>query len=186
MNKKIFAIAMVALATVGGSSAFAARQDKKQDCTPDCPQKECTLDAKKCDKKDCKAQRPSPFDGLNLTADQQTKLDQLRDDARKEQQAIRQQAQADRQKAREDGKAFAEKARKDYLAKVKEILSPEQYVQFLENAYVNNAPHAKGAQLRNGKMRPAKDGAKIKGDRKGQRPDGKPGKSADKAEKSGK
>ncbi len=27
--------------------------------------------------------------------------------------------------------------RKDYLAKVKAILTPEQYVQFLENSYVN-------------------------------------------------
>ena len=40
-------------------------------------------------------------------------------------------------------KQFAERKR-DYLAKVKSILTPDQYVQFLENSYVDQPMMKKG------------------------------------------
>ncbi|MDE6276740.1 MAG: hypothetical protein K2M06_01380 [Muribaculaceae bacterium] len=185
MNKKIFAIAMMALVTIGGSSAFAARQDKKQECSAaDCAKKECIADSAKCDKQKCHKKGPktelyNPFEGLNLSADQQAKLDKVREDIRKEQQAARQQAQADRQKARSEAKTKADQGRRDYLAKVKEILSPEQYVQFLENEYVNAKRQFGSRMDAHGKaFRGKHDASKMKGKKKAQRPEGKPDKPA--------
>lgn len=71
---------------------------------------------------------PSPFDGLNLTADQQTALDALRTECRGQKAAEK--------KERACGAA---ERRKENLAKIKQILTPEQYVAFLENNFVNAA-----------------------------------------------
>ncbi|WP_303642941.1 hypothetical protein [uncultured Duncaniella sp.] len=73
---------------------------------------------------------------------------------------------ADRKAMREQ----AQKNRKDYLAKIKGILTAEQYVQFLENSYLNNRA---GVGSNNRKdMRNKKDGKKgMRGNRQGgQRP----------------
>lgn len=72
-------------------------------------------------------QRPNLFEGLNLTTEQQSQLEAL-----KGSRANNGQAQAEGQN-RPDRKA----KKQEFLAKVKGILTPEQYTQFLENAFVN-------------------------------------------------
>ena len=87
----------------------------------------------------------NPFEGLNLTADQQAKLEALKQNCP---------MKADKQKADKQDKKNDRKAdmmakriqgKRDFLAQVKSILTPEQYVQFLENSFVNG-------QNRQGKM----------------------------------
>ncbi|MDE5786734.1 MAG: hypothetical protein K2H98_09395 [Duncaniella sp.] len=101
------------------------------------------------------------FEGITLTPDQQTKLQELNASRAKAAKEKKEAAKAER-KAKGDNKKAA---RKDYLNSVKGVLTPEQYVIFLENAYVN-AP-AKLAQ-RDGKAHKGLKGdMKVRGDKKG-------------------
>lgn len=97
----------------------------------------------KCETRQCDAKvRPGQacanlFEGMNLTAEQQSQLKAL--------------TPCNSNKKREDRKErreAAQTARKEYLAKVKSILTPEQYVQFLENSYLNMAPRHGGDRVK--------------------------------------
>ena len=65
----------------------------------------------------------------------------------------------ERTRRKEGDEGTAQKDAKEYLAKVKEILTPQQYVQFLENAYLNQGGRPFGSP-RSGKqgMRQARNG----------------------------
>ena len=69
-----------------------------------------------------RAECANPFAGLDLTAEQQTALDALRANCRADRDSCRQQRT---------------EAKRERLAQIKAILTPEQYVKFLENAFVN-------------------------------------------------
>lgn len=125
-----------------------------------------------------KAPRYNPFDGLNLTEQQQTAINNLQNErrqactaaakAKKDQKADKQKAKADKQKV--DPKQKAEQrtaSRQAYLAKVKSILTPEQYTKYLENVYVNAAPAHGNKDAKKGGDRPGQRGQRG-GDR-GQR-----------------
>lgn len=157
MNKKLFAAAIVAL-----SGAFAV--NAQQVCTPQqaCKEQQCAPG------QDCRKQCPAlrgdkdarmcnPFEGLNLSADQQSKL-----------QALQQKCRTERKEAKAAEKATRREAgnerRKQMLADIKGILSPEQYVQFLENNFVRDGRD--GRQFCKGKDMQRRDGKKMR------RPDG--------------
>ena len=119
--KKIFiALSVIAAATFGVNAQNPSAKTV-------CPQAPCP-NVKAGDKARCTA--PNPFEGLNLTEQQQKKIDELR-------QATRQQKLANDsiRKANRDQKMrdFKNK-RSEYLKSVKAILTPEQYVQFLRTA----------------------------------------------------
>lgn len=119
-----------------------------------------------CDKKECdraprgdrKGQRPYLFRGITLTAEQQTQLNALRP-ARPEckdakcDKAKCEKAECDKSKNDKGGRRHDFKGhrpgahnpgmRAEYVKKVKEILTPEQYVVFLENIVIP-APQCKG------------------------------------------
>ncbi len=123
MNKKIF-IAALGLCAIASTAAFAQQPGNSES------------NKKENRAKDRNVRRapeaPNPFDGLNLSAEQQTKLDALKAErkANREAQAkLRQEAR----KAKRDGACAARAAQ---LAKIKKILTPEQYVKFLENSYL--------------------------------------------------
>lgn len=89
------------------------------------------------------------FDGLNLSAEQKSKLESLakeqkahcdknRKERKDKQEKFRQQRDKEQAQARENAK----KARRDHLKKIKEILTPEQYIQFLENNYLDSQSKA--------------------------------------------
>lgn len=175
MKKTILSLAVLLASSIGVSAlAQTPGQNARQavDATT-----AATVDAKKVKGERKNAPKHNPFEGLNLTEQQQARLDALKPTA--EQRA---QAKAEKQAKKEaDRKArFEQRAqqRRDYLAKVKAILSPEQYMQFLENNYVDNAPAkkmmGKKAGRKDGDRKDArrddrKGGMKHKG---GQRPDG--------------
>lgn len=124
-----------------------------------------------------KAKGMNPFEGLNLTEKQQSELKALAESRRAEMSK-----QKDQKK--QDMKAMKEKrqnARKEYLAKIKGILTPEQYVQFLENSWLKSGNQgranmgSKGQKAGKDGKTPGNNGKKGQRDgKKGQRPDRQP------------
>lgn len=152
MKKTLLSMAIV-IASMAGVSAFAQ--------TPgSCSKNTATECTKGCDKKD--GPRYNPFAGLNLTEKQQAELQALKPskDAKStdKQDKTKQIGKEDKQAMR---KQFTER-RRDYLAKVKSILTADQYVQFLENNYVDQ-PIMKGHGPKD--MAKGKDGKRM--DKKG-------------------
>ncbi|WP_301746935.1 Spy/CpxP family protein refolding chaperone, partial [uncultured Duncaniella sp.] len=150
MKKTILSIAVL-LASMAGITASAQSQNANPQAKTECATGNCT-------KKD--APKYNPFQGLNLTEQQQTQLKALKAEkggkcatgdqnanctkGSKDKKDKQQLSQAEKQAQR---KQFAEQRlqnRRDYLAKVKTILTPEQYVQFLENSYVDQGMKAPG------------------------------------------
>lgn len=170
MNMKFPLIAMAAIALAATPAVAQQPQQASADNA------ECFCGVAPQGKPD-KAPRFNPFDGLNLTEQQQTAITNLQNErrqactdaakAKKEQKADKQ-AKADKQKA--DPKQKAEQrvaSRKAYLEKVKSILTPEQYTKYLENVYVNAAPAHGNKDGKKGGDRPGQPGQR--GDR-GKRP----------------
>lgn len=129
MKKKILALT-VALISVGTFSIFAADgKDQKSDN----PQSVCR-------KTECKERKcPNPFEGLDLTADQQAKIKELRNACCNDKKCTAKcdgTQKCDRQAG--DKCVDRRQAKRDFLAKVKGILTPEQYVTFLENSFADS------------------------------------------------
>lgn len=158
MKKTILSVAILLVSTLG-LTAVAQTSTNSQTCPN---QTECTKAGKA---------RPNPFEGLNLTEQQKSELQAIAPqkparicdkaqngtcDKAKARKAdkTKQQSKVDKQAKRAENRQQMMQYRRDYLAKVKNILTPEQYVQFLENNYVDNAFKAGGRH--HGKMAQAK------------------------------
>lgn len=128
MKKKIFAAAIMVMALAASAPVFAQKNDCKANQT-------CTETTCAAGDKVKKAQ--NPFEGLNLTADQKTKLDALRQQCAADRKQAKEQAKERKDRDRKDRMESYRQMRADRLAKIKNILTPEQYVKFLENQYVD-------------------------------------------------
>lgn len=123
MKKKLFGIALIAmLAILPAAAKDNVAKDAKKEAAC-CAKTECRKEG---------AKGVNPFEGLNLTDAQKTKLADLRKSRAEQAKALKEQGKADKQKAAEGRKNF----KQQYLKDVKAILTPEQYTQFLENSYV--------------------------------------------------
>lgn len=175
MNKKILALALAAVAALGINAAAQSKDNGKAAAKTEQSQA----------KADNKMARPHrftdfAFEGILLDIPQQARMDSLN-------AAVK--AQAEQRKDDERGPrrgGMNPQMRRDYVAKVKEILTPEQYTMFLENIVFMpenaGAPrHDQGMRQDRGrkqgmeKGRPAKDN---KGMKHGKRPDGQKGDKA--------
>lgn len=139
--KKTFLSIAVLLASIAGVSASA---QTTADATAAKTKTECT---KGCAAKGAPAY--NPFAGLNLTEQQQSQLQTLKTqmkDAKAKEAKTREAAKAERQAQKKQKMEARVQARRDYLAKVKNILTPEQYVQFLENSYVDQGMKQPGGR----------------------------------------
>lgn len=160
MKKSIISMAVVA-ASIFSFGAMAQNPaaktcDKDANCTKtECPGKP----DKKCDKKAC-----NPFAGLNLTADQQTKLDQLRQQCAADRKAKADQRRTEARERRAERDSSFRAQRLANLKQVQSILTPEQYVTFLENIVVSGQ-NPMGPRFDRG-MKPGKDN-KAPGFKKG-------------------
>lgn len=122
MKKKLLAFVVLAL-SIGCANVYASNDQ----------------DTKKCDNRECwknescgKACRKclNPFEGITLTDAQKAKIDALKANCHKNMACKQKEA------CKKDG-IDRRQCKKNYLSKVKEILTPEQYVAFLENMVVN-------------------------------------------------
>lgn len=133
--KKI--ILPLAFAAIMGMSMSAQTNNSDNNSNVACTQQkeQCNKSCKDCEKRgtsDCvkkkemmhKGQRMhvNPFQGIELTADQQAKLKALREDRQRNDEANA-----------ENRKAQKEEQMKQYNEKVKSILTPEQYAQYEKN-----------------------------------------------------
>ena len=137
MNKKLIIATIVA---ISGIFAFDASAQGNKDCRTVCPDNTPCAQAAcaptNCTETKCPTQC-SPFAGLNLTADQQTKLSALRAKCADQRKACKDKQKADRAKDKADRMSARKENRASMLASIKEILTPEQYVKFLENSFVD-------------------------------------------------
>ncbi|MDE6027300.1 MAG: Spy/CpxP family protein refolding chaperone [Muribaculaceae bacterium] len=133
-------------------------QCDKKDCkVPDCKKNECadcSQDKQDCRRRDYKGPRPGHhdmaaaearqaalFEGLNLTSEQQQKITDLDKALKASRQELKDKAKEDKNARSRSAMMENEKAlRVKYLADLNNILSAEQYTQFLQNFYVNQAP----------------------------------------------
>ncbi len=131
MKKKIAAIAIVLAAFVSFNvSAQSVPDAAATAAAAKCPKAgNCKKMEKKC---------ANPFAGLNLTDAQKQALKDLKTDRCKKKDVCKEKCKADSVKkcCRAEKMAKDKNARTEYLSKVKAILTPEQYVQFLENSFV--------------------------------------------------
>lgn len=138
MKKKIIGIA-AAIMTLVAISASAQTSSTTSTCTND---KAKCQKAEKCCKE--KGKCINPFEGLNLTDAQKQSLKDLKKSSCKKDSANCKAKKAECKAQGKDCKADRARrmkdARKEYLMQIKNILTPEQYQQFLENNFINNAP----------------------------------------------
>lgn len=180
--KKTFVSMMLAVALLTGASAFAQTPDASTGATvqkentqcENCPQGQKGPKGQKGNK----AQKPSkpkfnPFDGIQLTNEQQQKLQLLQQGlgpvrlTPQEQAKIKENPNLtpeQKKQLKEERKAKKLEAKKNYLNGVKETLTPDQYVVFLENWYLyapqdQGKAKAKGHDKKDGKRG---DKAKMK------------------------
>ncbi len=166
MNLK--AILIAASALVLSASAVSAQNNRGQRGTA---AKDSTCTVKKGE---CGKQAPCLFDNLNLTDAQKAKIQALKDNQKK----VKDAQKKERGERMEKAQAERNNARKDYLANLKTILTPEQYVQFLENNYLAAGRHG-GKDVKPGDRRGGKDMKGMRhGDHKGGK-DMKPGMRGD-------
>ena len=183
MKKKILSAAILLFGltaiSVSAQDATTAQTPETEQCTPDCHgkkhKKACKADCKEGKRKDIRAEKHDPFAGLDLTEEQKTQLNAVKEDMKAERKAAAEQAKVEGKdnKDRKDPRARRaemEKVKADYLAKVKAILTPDQYVTFLENNFLSGI----GFDGKHGKFKDDKGGKKHdKGDRKHDKGKGK-------------
>lgn len=184
MKFKSIIIALAAVFTLG-VTASAQNPDgnkangKKTEC-----KKECRGDKKDCKNKKCDGRKaPNPFEGLNLTQQQQEKLAAIPCPAQVMKAARNNKTEADSMKANPAlRKEMARNVRSNYLNQVKAVLTPDQYVQFLENYYVSNSA-MKAKKDKNGRPGMGNKNKKMKKD--SARKDSKKGNDARKDRRGG-
>ncbi len=142
MEKKILSLALIAMSVVSisvtGQTKTATSCDAKVKTA--CAVESCGNPGKQCRKAPC------PFDGLTLTDAQKAQLQQLNASSRKASEAEAKNRRADKLRSDSSRIAACRADKREYLKQVKSIIGPEQYIIFLENAYVNG-----GGQLHRGK-----------------------------------
>ncbi len=78
------------------------------------------------------------FDGITLTDAQKERIAALKKECAKDRKEARAAADKARDEARKTQREAARNSRSKYLSSLKEILTPEQYTQFLENAFLDS------------------------------------------------
>ena len=143
MNKKIFGF-ILAIGLMGGAVACAQNNSQGNDGKNKTEMQKGNKPGKKGDSKRMGG-ADLAFKDLQLTADQQQRLQVLREglgpvvaiDGKKlSKEEMKKLTPEQKQQMKNERKAKKLEAKKKYLNGVKEILTPDQYVVFLENVYV--------------------------------------------------
>lgn len=148
MKKLILSFAILA----ASSFTMLAANDNK------CPNADNCGNRKECVKKDdCKGPKADfMFNGMNLTEEQKAKIGEIRKQCKMNCENLKNDCKKDcknlneeqKQQFKQEMKGKMLDARKSCLAEIKKVLTPEQYIQFLENNYIfakkGDAGHFKG------------------------------------------
>lgn len=133
MKKKIMTIA-IALSALCVLPSVAKNPDTNNTNVPACEAGACNQGGQcRGDRADRQANRPNPFEGITLTPEQQSALSAL-----EAQRPSRSQADSE---ARAQAREARKEARRNYLNQVKDVLTPDQYVTFLENIALQQGNH---------------------------------------------
>ena len=132
MRKKVLGF-VIAISALSAGMMFA--QSNSQNQAP------ANKEYSKSDKGMKKGQRApyNPFDGVQLTTDQQEKLKVLREGlgpVKLDKQQMQNLTDEQKKQMKKEAKAKKAENKKKYLDGVKGILTPDQYVVFLENVYL--------------------------------------------------
>lgn len=150
MKKKILSFALMAVALLGAGTANAQTSDKARSIVPpDSIQKEIY--------------ETQMFDGIQLTNAQKAGLKAFDVQRYQDRQAKREAIRAEKQRQDSLKNEARQQDRRDYLEGVKNILTPDQYVVFLENIVVEGPDIMKGAKMQKAK------GAKFDKQKKGKK-----------------
>lgn len=142
----MLSIAVLAVAGMLSTGAFAQKNtDTENCCNTECCQQSAKKVKGKKDKKDARkenaeSRRQAAFKGITLTAEQQKAVDAVyarQAEARKQEKTAQ---KSDTTNAKEKREGRMEK-RLAFLKEFQGILTPEQYITFLENTAVST-PHA--------------------------------------------
>lgn len=127
--KKIITLAIAAIALIG-LPAVAQEQANttctKEGCEKAVPEKGPRFNGKK-------GQRPDVFEGITLTEAQQKAIADLKAQRMEKYKQKRDAAKADRRQNDSTAMATRKASQREYLNNMKGILTPDQYVIFLEN-----------------------------------------------------
>lgn len=168
MKTKALLLAAVLFAA-GTATTFAANDSNKD---KNCKYKtECVKGKKDGRKGQCR-EGFNPFEGLNLTEAQQAKLKELRTQGCPMKAEMKGEKKDGQKPDKQQMRAERANAKREFLGKVKAILTPEQYVTFLENMAVNgqNGDHGRKHMMMQKDQKQSKDGQKQQAkDKKGDR-----------------
>lgn len=148
MKKKILSLAVIALSMIS-VSAFAQNPNRgANNRGKEGAKKEMKCEkGEKCDKERKGDKCMIAFEGINLTDAQKAQIKTACEKRAAERKAAVDVQKQKRDNAKRDFKQKRDSVRKSerqaYLNDVKSILTPDQYVVFLENVYMNNAPQGK-------------------------------------------
>lgn len=132
-------------------------QCDKQDCKDECKPTECNLPdckgkpGKKFDRKG-NCEKSCQFEGLNLTEEQKVKIQDLDKAMKASREEMKQQLKENKGKDRFNLRDNERNLRTKYLDDLQKILSGDQYMQFLQNFYVNQMP-ARNPSIKQGMQR---------------------------------
>lgn len=121
-----------------------ARQNCDAPCPPDVapcgnrPQRFRDGCPRGCFSPDSCCMQATFFDGITLTDAQKESIAALKKECAKDRKEARAAADKARDEARKTQREAARSSRSKYLSTLKEILTPEQYTQFLENAFLDS------------------------------------------------
>ncbi|MDE6321310.1 MAG: hypothetical protein K2L93_03335, partial [Muribaculaceae bacterium] len=144
--KKKFMILSLAMASAFGFNAFAQ-------CPNECnDNSECVAGARGPQGPQDKRYRPTnmeeiAFEGILLTPEQQTAVNQLKADTKAKREQAKAQRAADEANRKAECMAARQEAKREYLKQLQSILTPEQYITYLENVVVASPQGDKAAKL---------------------------------------
>lgn len=158
MKKYLMTMAVVA-ASMMTMSAFAqtVRTGNGDSCKK-AKEGKCVV-SRQCSKSDstCRKAAYNPFEGLNLTEQQQARLQAIPRPGKVAATAVNGARGAGVQQNVPAKKAIRRDIRANYLKEIQQVLTPEQYVKYLENYYISAKP---GKQAKPGEAKGIKQGHK--------------------------
>lgn len=178
MNMKTLTSAFAALAIFAFSAnAQTPARCQQPNCpnTPtECPQAKCPGQKGNCDAQQCPQARY--MQGITLTDAQKKKIQELNTQVYQNRQAARVAMKQQKKRANAAADSVKRASRMEYLHQMKTILTPDQYVTYLENIAMSKSIDKPGRpsamQRGNAPQRGPRHHAMQQNGRKGQRPQG--------------